>query len=100
MVQDMLHMEVNSVFLAEDRRGRGSDRAGAPPRPRKGPSRSTAAAKEGIKQEHRRGRGTGPRRSTAEDWSQGMEPPEVWSRGISDNQQATRKRVKKGRKIG
>jgi hypothetical protein len=32
-----------------------------------------------------------------EDWGQGMEPPEDRSQGISDNQQATRKRVKKER---
>jgi hypothetical protein len=29
-----------------------------------------------------------------------MEPPEIWSRRISDNQQATRKRVKRERKNG
>jgi hypothetical protein len=29
-----------------------------------------------------------------------MEPPEIWSQGVSDNQQATRKRAKKERKIG
>jgi hypothetical protein len=29
-----------------------------------------------------------------------VEPPEIWSQGVSDNQQATRKRAKKERKIG
>jgi hypothetical protein len=38
-----------------------------PPRPRKGPSRSTAAAEEGFEQEYRRGQGTGPRTTNTEE---------------------------------
>ena len=36
---------------------------------------------------------------TGDNHLRSAEPPEVWSRGISDNQQAERKRVKKERKI-
>jgi hypothetical protein len=60
-------------------------------------------------EEHCRGEGMGPR-NTANDWSpamelpedyrRGMETPKIWSQGISDIQQATRKRVKKERKNG
>jgi hypothetical protein len=43
--------EAEEGTAQEHHRGRGRDRAGAPPRPRKGPSRSTTAAEEGIEQE-------------------------------------------------
>jgi hypothetical protein len=111
----------------EHHRGQGRDRAGAPPRPRKGPGRSTAEAEEGTEQEHRQGQGRdragapprprkGPgstakaeepdqgapprrRNRTKEEHRQGMEPRNGAARGLEprNKPQATRKRVKKER---
>jgi hypothetical protein len=61
--------KAKEVTRQEHHRGRGRDRAGAPPRPRKGSSRSTAKAEERDQE------GAPPRTGTKE-WSQGMEPPE------------------------
>jgi hypothetical protein len=70
-----------------------------PPRPRKGPSRSTAEAEEGIEQEHRRGRGTRPRTTNTEEGDNRGQGMRARRRPRSGMMEAM-KRVTKERNMG